>query len=64
VTATTHPATDQVRRLTLRAVVRRSAATVAALVQKLRTEIADVAAAGQLGPDVDAEMGRWTGARV
>jgi hypothetical protein len=63
-TAITRPGTEQVRRATLRDLVRQWAAAVATLARWLRTEIADIAAAGQLGPDAETEMGRWTGARV
>lgn len=67
-TATTHPSThsstDAVRHSRLRDLVRRTASGVAILARSLRTKVADIAASGQLGPDAETEMGRWTGARI
>jgi len=63
-TAITRPASEQVRRATPRELVRQLAAAVAAIARCLRTDVADIAAAGQLGPDAETERGRWTGARV
>lgn len=63
-TTITRPAAEHVRRATLGDLVRRWAAAVAAAVRWLRAEIAEIAAAGQLGPDPEVETGRWTGARV
>jgi hypothetical protein len=63
-TTITRPATEQVRLATLRDLVRRWAAAVAAAARWLRAEIAEIGAAGQLGPDPEIEIGRWTGARV
>jgi len=63
-TTITRPATEQARRVTLRDLLRGSAAAVAATARWLRAKIIDIAAAGQLGPDPETEMGRWTGARI
>lgn len=63
-TAITRPTFEQVRRATLRELVRQGAGAVAALVRLLRTDIAEITSAGQLGPDAETERGRWTGARV
>jgi hypothetical protein len=63
-TTITRPATEQVRRAALRDLVRRSVAALATLTRRVKAEIADAAAAGQLGRDPETEMGRWTGARV
>jgi hypothetical protein len=65
-TSITHPATEQIRRATLRDLVRRwaAAAALATLARWLRAKIADTALASQLGPDPEVEVGRWTGARI
>jgi len=63
-TVTTHPDISSIRRPTLRDLVRRWAAGLAPLIQWLRAGFAEIAAAGQLGPDPETEIGRWTGARV
>jgi hypothetical protein len=63
-TSITHPATEQVRRAALRDLVRRATAALAALAHRLRAKFIDIAASGQLGPDPEIEVGRWTGARV
>lgn len=57
-------ATGSVRRSILRGLVRRSAAGVFAFTRSVRAEIAAIAAAGQLGPDAETEIGRSTGART
>jgi hypothetical protein len=63
-TVITRPSTDAVRRATLRDLVRRSGAGIGLLARRLWGEVVEMAAAGQLGPDAETEMGRWTGARV
>ena len=63
-TVITHPSSDAVRRSTLRDLVRRSASGVAKLARRLRTTVAHIAISGQLGPDAETEVGRWTGARI
>lgn len=63
-TTITHPATGQLRRAALRDLVRRWSIGLAASIPRLRTEIRRFAAAGQLGPGPEIEMGRWTGARA
>ena len=63
-TAVTHPTTDAIRRSTLRDLVRRSTSGLASIASRVTTKVADLAAAGQLGPDAETEVGRWTGARV
>lgn len=62
--AITHPSTDAVRRSTMRDLVRRAASGVATLARRLRTKVADISASGQLGPDAETEVGRWSGARI
>lgn len=63
-TTVAHPNTGQVRHEALRDVVRRLTAALATLIRTLRAELSDIAAAGQLGPDAEVEVGRWTGTRV
>ena len=52
----TVPSTDTVRRTTLRYLVR--------LARCLKADVSGIAAAGQLGPDAETEVSRWTGARI
>jgi hypothetical protein len=63
-TTITYPGTEHVRRAELRDLVRRAAAARIPLVRRLRVAIHRFAASGQLGPDPEVEVGRWTGARV
>jgi hypothetical protein len=63
-TTLTHPGTEHVRRAALRDLVRRAGAVRTPLVRRLRAAIHEFAASGQLGPDPEIEVGRWTGARV
>jgi len=63
-TTIAHPASEVVPRPTLRDRVRRPLTTAAKAVRWLRAEIAALGDAGQLGPDPEVEIGRWTGARV
>jgi hypothetical protein len=63
-TATTHPRTTGVRRSSLQDAVRQQAGRLTTLVGRLRAKVAAFAAAGQLGPDLEKEIGRWTGART
>jgi len=64
VTTITHPAAEAFRRATLRDLVRRRVAATVGVARSLKAEIANLGAAGQLGPDPEVEVGRWTGARV
>jgi hypothetical protein len=64
VTTITHPAAEVFRRATLRDLVRRRVAATVGVARSLRAEIANLGATGQLGPDPEVEVGRWTGARV
>lgn len=63
-TTITHPGTDAVRRSRVRDLVRRSASGVAVVARRLTTKFAEIASSGQLGPDAETEIGRWTGARI
>jgi hypothetical protein len=63
-TTIAHPRIDQTRRPTLRQLVQRWADGVTAPVRWLRARYAAIATAGQLGPDAETQVGRWTGARV
>ena len=63
-TAITRTSTEQVRRTMLRRLAQQWAAAVARPARWLWAKGADAAAAGQLGPDPETEIGRWTGARV
>lgn len=63
-TTITHPATKQIRRTPLRDRARRPAAAFAARIRSLMARLQGMAAAGQLGPGQEVEVGRWTGARV
>ena len=42
----------------------RLAHALARLAGRLRAQVRELAEAGQLGPDPETEIGRWTGARV
>jgi plasmid stabilization system protein ParE len=64
VTTITHPAAEAFRRARLRDLVRQRAAAAVGVARSLKAEIANLGAAGQLGPDPDVEVGRWTGTRV
>jgi hypothetical protein len=44
--------------------VRQSSGAFRAAAQRLKSAIADLAIGGQLGPEPEVEVGRWTGARV
>lgn len=63
-TATTHPAPSRVRRSSLQGAIRQSTGPLTTLVRRLRAQVAEFAASGQLGPDPEKEIGRWTGARM
>lgn len=63
-TAITHAAPEHVRRAASRDPVRRAAAALIQLTRRLRASFNGFAASGQLGPDPETEVGRWTGARV
>ena len=54
------PATHRERRATLR----RLTSIVIVILSRLRGRLAEIGSAGQLGPDPETEVGRWTGARV
>jgi hypothetical protein len=63
-TTITRPVTEQVRHTVLHGLVGRPAAALATLTRRLRAGLIDIAASGQLGPNREIEVGRWTGARV
>jgi hypothetical protein len=63
-TTITRPALRQVRHSVLRGLVRTSAAAFTTPIRSLVTRLNGIAAAGQLGPGREVEVGRWTGARV
>jgi hypothetical protein len=63
-TATTHPGTTGVRRSSLQDAVRQPARPLTTLVGRFRAKVAAFAASGQLGPDPEKEIGRWTGTRT
>jgi hypothetical protein len=63
-TAINSSRTDLIRRTTRRELARQWAVGLARLARPFKADIAQIAAAGQLGPDPETETGRWTGARV
>lgn len=63
-TAATHPGASHVRRSSLHGAIRQWTAPLTTLVRRLRAQAAAFAASGQLGPDPEKEIGRWTGARM
>ena len=62
-TSIAQPTVEQVRRATLRDLVRKWIAAVAT-VARVPTSIVAIARTGQLGPGLEVEEGRRTGARV
>ena len=63
-TSIAHPTVEQVRRATLRDIVRKWMAAVTTVARVSRSRIAAIAMTGQLGPGLEVEDGRRTGARV
>jgi hypothetical protein len=63
-TTITRPATELAQHPTRRHLVRQSAGALRATTQRLKSAIAELAVGGQLGPDPEVEVGRWTGART
>jgi hypothetical protein len=63
-TAIIRTSTEQVRRTMLRGLALQWAAAITKPARWLWAKAADAAFAGQLGPDPETEIGRWTGARV
>ena len=63
-TATTTPVRSSIRRADLAAMPASFVAAVLKVLHRARQAFRALADAGQLGPEQNREVGRWTGARI